>query len=138
MKPGPEIDALVAEKVMGWDISHLEIEHIPGRGPVVIAGSKERWPKGCPLVNEDLRPYSTDGGAAWEVVEKLVKEKGDLALCVQVFPSQHSRWKRYTINLSGTGEVLDGRGDIIQADSLPYAICLAALKAVGVHGLSEQ
>lgn len=53
MKPGREVDALVAEKVMGWTISEG-----------FYYGPGERVPANIPR-------YSTDIAAAWEVVEKM-------------------------------------------------------------------
>lgn len=54
MKPGRELDDLVARKVMGWTYTRVEdgFGHPPGKG-------FERIPL-----------YSTDIAAAWEVAEK--------------------------------------------------------------------
>jgi len=50
MEPGRELDALVAEKVMGW--THY----------------REEWGG---VVPDSISHYSTDISAAWEVVEKM-------------------------------------------------------------------
>lgn len=61
MKPGSELDALVAEKVMG-----LERVMTPGFGMEV------GWrPIHSNLGASPLKSYSTDISAAWEVVEKM-------------------------------------------------------------------
>lgn len=56
LEAGPELDALVAERVMGIDLDGTK-PHLPYRGV------------GC-------TPYSTDIAAAWEVLEEL----GDVTL----------------------------------------------------------
>lgn len=54
MQPGPELDALVSEKVMGW------------------SNHQQQWiPRGAELV--PWRP-STEIDAAWEVVRKLQRD----------------------------------------------------------------
>ena len=116
MKPGPELDALVAEKVTGWE------------------PDKKKWfhPKAqrCPA-------YSTDIRAAWEVVEKVWEIRDEL-------------WKREGSSSAygvpnGRGCVGLNRGDgfwcdfdprdgsdwSAEGESIPHAICLAALEAVG-------
>lgn len=55
MKPGRELDALIAEKVMGMNVQHGRVWSQEGK---------------C-LRETDLPSYSTDIAAAWEVVEKL-------------------------------------------------------------------
>lgn len=109
MKPGRYLDAMVAEKVMGW-------RHDPGtyegsRYLLDPAGARSAIPN-----------YSTDIAAAWEVVEKL---KGATAhFQLQSIPGGWStRIFRVPAGLSNE-EI---------ADTAPMAICLAALKAVGVE-----
>lgn len=57
MKPGRELDALIAEKVMRWNREHDECGLPPG-----VYGSDNIQP---------FPHYSTDISAAWEVVEKI-------------------------------------------------------------------
>lgn len=112
MKPGRELDALVAEKVMGLTSSEVEIH-------------RQFWLDGC---FSNLPHYSTDIAAAWEVVEKLTSKKQphfQLSLC-----------DSYTENPKWCAEFdLDRpfKRVIAKAETAPHAICLAALKAVGVE-----
>ena len=113
MNPGPELDALVAEKVMGWrmdDNKHLNLAWDPKRSP-----------------NDGLRcipDYSTDIAAAWEVVEKLdtlALSRGDIA-DISVWVAQFvTEGPGYPVNIQAI------------AKTPTHAICLAALKAVGVE-----
>lgn len=114
MKPGRELDALVAEKVMGDYISDREGEPGSWRGPDFTP----------------LPQYSTDISAAWEVVEKIINHSD--YVCWEL----SSEWK-------GDGAKSDypfyarfclGNGDkTAGADTAPHAICIAALKVVGVE-----
>jgi hypothetical protein len=101
MTPGPKLDALVAEKVMG-----LVIPSRPGWGP---------------------KPYSTDIAAAWEVVEKF----GHFHIqTVFGDGSVDSFGEMIRVRLT-TEATLQGRTMESIAETAPHAICLAALKAVG-------
>lgn len=106
MKAGRELDALVAEKVMG----------------LMMIDGKEKYPcdsssKGYILT--DPEPYSTDIAAAWLVVEKL---RDTLHVNWDICSDSTSWWAKI-----GNLETLKA------ADSAPLAICLAALKAVGME-----
>lgn len=122
LKPGRELDALVAEKVMGQRTIWFGRE---GDKSLMLARTIE--------LNEELRErgemmfgypgegdvphYSTDIEAAWEVVETL---------------------KLLGIEVKFVGSWADKpwycrlRDDAFEfGDTAPHAICLAALKAVG-------
>jgi len=136
MNAGRELDALVAEKVMGckWGEFHNTPDE-PGRWEdhkflVDPDGNKVavRW-KTKNLLTWDmchywpsrpLRPYSTDIAAAWEVVEKFISE----GVSIYRDDRQPSKGKWYALFGDGCG---------VEADTVPLAICLAALKAVGVE-----
>lgn len=111
MEAGRELDALVAEKVMGW--------------------KRELTPSGClwfsfsghPLANAikgpDCPPYSIDIAAAWEMIPHLPQ--------LQLWyngPNAAEKWHCVVYPK-------DGRSKGAVADTAPLAICLAALKAVG-------
>lgn len=102
LKPGRELDALIAEKVMGW------------KPPEFIDGvSLERRWKNDRGEFDSLPRYSTDIAAAWEVVEKIgliIGKNGP------VWDAQ---------------DLWDLPVYFASADTAPHAICLAALKAVG-------
>jgi hypothetical protein len=113
MKAGRELDALIAARVMGW--TGVRIDH-PG-GEEIRMGTSPEGKGGV------VRHYSTDIGAAWAVVEKM--RAAGWSFTLQPYPG------------ATTWDVIFGRfgsgawaRDIADA---PYAICLAALRAVGVE-----
>jgi len=108
-----EIDALVAEHVLEIPVE----DHGFSRFTVKVGSSKLAVP-----------PYSTDIAAAWDVVEKLqesgfcffIETRGKLSQCsVEVF-------------LTGKPSAVFDTGEVF-ADTVPMAICLAALKAKGIE-----
>jgi hypothetical protein len=108
MNAGRELDALVADKVMGK----------PWSGAMAwCAGATEGFPVG-------LDSYSSDMSAAWRVVENI-RARG---FCIYISASKLNvapdGWKVY----------FEGRLNwpCVVGESLTLAICLAALKAVGV------
>jgi hypothetical protein len=123
MNAGRELDALVAEKVMGWT-SDLYAHS--------LMGEKVRlWlpppPSDVAHTADTLPRYSTDIAAAWEVVEK-VSGPGLAFELVDVgsFNPGYTELPRWCASF-GDGNVVIAE----EADTAPHAICLAALKAVG-------
>lgn len=110
MNPGRELDALVAEKVMGIAIPE---------------GADTQYLETC----MDLPYYSTDIAAAWEVVEKLFQSGFDLYL--ETFKDDEDK-PQCRVSFQAIDNQDKGSGPIY-ADTAPHAICLAALKAVGVE-----
>lgn len=122
MIAGRELDALVAEKVMGWTKATLHDE---------VSGPEQYWCSGkVAHVLVDSWTPSAFIHYAWKVVEKLAKDGKHLALqapgstdmneCYRTFP----KWTAdFEFRLDSEAE----------ADTAPLAICLAALKAVGVE-----
>ena len=107
------LDALVAEKVMGWEwfrfIRHEDSyigEFGPAQGDEPIA---ENYGEHPPL-------YSTSIAAAWEVVEKLRD-------------TQFTLERDALVSAGGWSCMMGGFGE---GSTAPLAICRAALKAVGV------
>jgi hypothetical protein len=123
MPAGRELDALVAEKVMGWT-------DINGNAAAV----------GCGLNHNKLwtrvPDYSTDIAAAWQVVEKLVAEgrSWTFGACK---PGKRSAEDINQGHMHGyhAGVKTDHYGVVPfywnYKDTMPLAICHAALKAVG-------
>lgn len=102
MKAGRELDALIAEKVMGIE------PHIIGIENMMI-----------------YLPYSTDISAAWEVVEKMISIRPEKEPNAEFALVQRSKeW------LCGY-ELYESWYCSASALTAPHAICLAALKAVG-------
>jgi len=135
MKAGRELDALVAEKVMGWIGSVF-------KGPTLRIGNRYLH-EGDPIwttpegdlyhrarsidgsyVGDDCPHYSTDIAAAWQVVEK-VREKYVINIEIDCENIWVELWQDSTDEPSNYKQVADEYGD-----TAPLAICLAALKAI--------
>lgn len=152
---GRELDALVAEKVMGVvgrQIVYAWVDRKSRQAPLVAfayagfsTGLESSFASYVNEAGEKLdrgitfaRLYSTDIASAWLVVEKLVAEGCEVE--VERSPSGGSREpagctvsKGWHSNATAT----DGHFDVIEyetAASVPLAICLAALKAVSASG----
>ena len=135
---GRELDAEVAEKVMGWHwyapefvyqgyVGYADLlapKSNQVRGRIIMAANDPRL-EGMEMGN--FAPhYSTDIAAAWLVVEKMA-EIAFLRLEVDGCPSagfDRSAW----CSFGGIGQ----RGIMVEAraDTVPLAICLAALAAL--------
>lgn len=126
---GRELDALVAEKVMECRVKRF----VNGAGyddaccTCKFGAHNIQDGPGCGF----LKDYSCDIAAAWEVVETL-RAGGVYSLTLH---TEDNGW-RFLINCTRkhpcgheTWNTVDG-----VADTAPLAICLAALKAVGVEG----
>jgi len=114
VKPGPELDRLVAERVMGWQYDLL----------------RDAWAKadGSYAYAEVWKP-STDIAAAWDVVQCLISKSFNVEVWNTVELDQDGEWR--------TAWVVDVRSTQhgastyrAQAPSAPLAICRAALLAV--------
>lgn len=101
MKPGRELDALIAEKVFKLKPCSDPLGRCEGAHTNPI----QCWGDGG--AGEELRPYSTYITAAWEVVEHIWKE-GYPNPFTEVFKTAHE----------------------MTSEDLAHKICLAALKAV--------
>ena len=106
LEAGLELDALVAEKVMGAKC------HCDRNTMTCPIHGWAHWAK----------PYSTDIGAAWEVVEKLKDNYGILAM--HYGPDAPLQWL-CELSPVGSSITIDG-----EAPTASLAICRAALKAV--------
>ena len=108
---GRELDALIAEKVMGWsDLAWNDsFTRVHGREPGKLRGTDGR--RVVPL-------YSTEISAAWEVLERAGPSGWGRGVEHVVTEGHTVFWQAYI-------GVAFGRGD-----TAPHAICLAALEAV--------
>lgn len=125
MKPGRELDALVAEKVMGWKW----MPWVGNREQYVLvpaetdADSVFWWGRD---VRDLVPPYSTDIAAAWQVWKRFD------GWVIQRY--EYDGVDNYVIS---SGADTFERGEFLvhtEADgvfTLPHAICLSALRAVG-------
>jgi hypothetical protein len=129
MIAGRELDALVAEKVMGLRrvteySEEFAYPHYPGD---FVNSDGHRVFSSFDEPTHQLPKYSSDISAAWEVVEKFIKfnpfwEEND-SLWFDLSPTKPPGWY-CNFGDSSTS---------VYADTAPLAICLAALKAVGVE-----
>jgi len=142
LEAGRELDALVAEKVMG--LRYCE----PGLAIDVATGAEKTIPPTWMRFKEmdghmpvydpcDLPKYSTEIGAAWEVVEhvrrmhparvwfELYAPRGDLPWTA-VFFTRCLEWEDSMYEM-GSDRIIPSSGK-----EAPLAICRAALKVVGV------
>lgn len=154
MKPGRELDALVAEKVMG-------LRKVPDHKSIELAPqSAENFkPSGYygpfydnanPLTGVFtwrgiLPAYSTDIAAAWEVVKHFCIPfvplyEGDVGSDIRIsaiIRMEDGRWMARFDDPCGNSEGYyersaynDKSSSFVIADTAPHAICLAALRAV--------
>lgn len=114
LKPGRELDVLVAEKVIGWRWEGLWI----------ISPNEQRWEISTREALDFAVPrFSADIAAAWEVVEKLEKDiqiTKQRRPCTEISDQEETWYYAFIVN-----------GDGFKAETAPHAICLAALKALG-------
>lgn len=113
-----ELDALVAEKVMGLfvDRSHETNGqfHAKGAGVEYIGFEMGGW-------DEVVPKYSTDIAAAWQVAEKL-NEILQSEFCLSCVNGEWTVYRCWHTDSEPLG----------WAPTAPLAICIAALRAVGV------
>ncbi len=120
MKPSPQLDALIIEKVMGWEKCRDGClgtdDHWVWKGT--------RWSHG--YFETAYSPFtpSTSIAAAWEVVEKMEKDGYRFEMDDQPREQMYYRVEFYSFEPTRFVET---------SISMPLTICLAALKAVGVE-----
>lgn len=126
LKPGRELDVLIAERVMGWE--PREENPVKWRNPDTSDGYR---------TDDDLPGFSTDIAAAWGVWGRLttMKYKANLTL-VRLADNKYV----VTALMGGAGTDIystdkkpwheDGYLDEdTVGDTAPHAICLAAMRA---------
>lgn len=124
MEAGTELDALVASKVMGWRVFRPEQmdSSFDKNDCLLEPGGLLRYYERAPN-RWELRLWSpsTDITTAWLLVEKL-------RLAVQ--PQANGMWGAGQPRFVNEGET---ETDLAIRHTAPHAICIAALKAVGVE-----
>lgn len=123
-KPGRELDALIAEKVMGLKKGEYYVDY--SRLTVQERNVIDRCQGWAP---ELLRPYSTDIAAAWQVVEKLKLHPKAAEYGVMVGASPNGGYFCWLASRDCEAAKIYAAGD-----TGPHAICLAALRARGRIG----
>lgn len=112
MKSGRELDALVAEKVMGWTGIKPYLKSVGQHEFLTYVG----WFQEDGLPKVEIPHYSTDIAEAWKVVEKF---KGDRDIRIDSdFDGGYWVYPSPVFNKP------------IHAKTAPHAICLAALNIV--------
>lgn len=135
-----ELDAQVAVKVMGWNVweskhGYFNVELPTGERYTPFFGKqifkydpetgkklpKPNWWEDC----QQIPFYSTDIGAAWEVIDVLWKLRSARIIVVRL------AYDRYRVEVGGR-QTADKKwvADVAEADTAPLAICRAALLAV--------
>lgn len=130
MKAGRELDALVAEWVMGWEVNWVD--------PAFRDGIPHYYDKGnrTLLLHDQWNP-SLDISDAWQVVEKLSREGNEHPACIQkglpAFGDHATSFEVYKNYAGYPGWTCYFHDYEIcaYADTVPLAICLAALKVCG-------
>ena len=127
---GRELDALVAEKVMGYRWREVRAKGSTNTVPV-WEGSAYRWPDGV----YDARELAARGGppvfstsiaAAWQVVEKMREHPNVLLHTLHLVAYPYNRAYAAFAGLPDDGDFVEANGD----HSVPLAICRAALRAI--------
>ncbi len=141
MQPGRELDALVAEKVMGCVVNRERSQ--PECGCEEVKGIKwihRMYPHGFDYSHPDpyrtnyccqdpcLLAYSTDIAAAWEVVEKVWPRESHFYVYKGM--GSDNRWECNFMVTQAPDKLGDERR-FSYGETAAHAICLAALKAVG-------
>jgi hypothetical protein len=126
VSPGRELDALIAEVVMGWRWHRYD--PLSGQGRYLESPSDrwggrsgaQHWDGSEPTYFDGLPSYSTDVVAAFEVAERVIK--GDLHTMFELTQAPGQGWacRFRTTAMRAQGE------------TPAHAICLAALRARGI------
>ena len=137
MKPGRELDALVAEKVIGVDDVNFRCPQCGGHHfgsdftKLIDLHVCHRPPYGCGwsgAIMEAVPEYSTDIAAVWEVVEKL-RGKGLRLRLVEYMDGFYAVFAAMAI------DTVPWQAE--QVETAPTAMCLAALKVTEVATVAD-
>lgn len=110
---GRELDALIAERVMGWQRCHAELHGGSGFPPG----------QSFSIHNIAVIPhYSTDWGAAGQVMEHFATQGRYLWLCYEAVSYLRADTMHWAVSFAAPGQFR------ATADSAPLAICRAALR----------
>lgn len=121
---GRELDALVAEKVMGWQSIEYNDFKIWAHQDYLPAITNHPLGFAMPEGYSPLPRYSTNIAAAWKVVEKFEAKHWEISIS-----TDEIGYLVYLTRRNDDGGSTTFKGE---ADTAPLAICLAALNAKGV------
>lgn len=122
MEAGKELDALIHTRVMGLPLRCTRCE---GQGAVPGSNGDCFICRGTGEMA--VHDYSTDIAAAWKVVEKL----RELKLQFELRVSPGTLWVVWVTRLSLVPFQDDEHLSEVKAETVPHAICLAALEYLG-------
>lgn len=126
LPPGRELDALIAEKICGHKVIKSRHWHFI---------REEQWYLDVDC-GEYLPPYSTSIADAWLVVEKLkpieITNNSKTLLAGAIGTEQIHKWfiSICVLRLEGSSDWMNSKYVYASSETLPHAICLAALKAI--------
>lgn len=134
MEAGRELDALVSQHVMRnqWDESRCRV----CGWPLATAADEGCTADSCSMRPKPERradepaPYSTEIAAAWQVVETLAAQNWTMSLGWKGADRVYANTAEVVFQQMGSG---DYRTAHAVADTAPLAICIAALRALGVE-----
>lgn len=116
LEAGRVLDRLIAEKVMGWELRPTNlVNHDRGVDLRWYPSKNSHWVDTFP-------DYSSNIAAAWEVVEKFLKENSDDTFLFDVFCIEGDGWCCRFSN--GERNI---HAEVRKRDSASTAICEAAL-----------
>ncbi len=132
MKPSRELDALIAERVMGHVVSKdLAWQVTYNQADALVETTVDH------TLRRALQPYSTDISAAWSVVEKLkaIMKPYDFHIEITSCSEHPEEWQVGVEWFTEDEEYTKVRHGMFYSlsDSAAHSICLAALKVVGVE-----
>jgi len=112
---GRELDALIAEKLLGFEVCRNE------KGGWSL-GRPDYWDdRGSSELLNPLPSYSDDGAAVWDVVAWATNQRLEMKIGRAPGRSESS-WSCWFER--------DGTHFYAEGETAPHAICLAALKAI--------
>jgi hypothetical protein len=126
-----ELDAAVAEKVMGWRES-IDYDYHPPQINWANESGEFQHVRDDPRNPENVNSLagwtpSTDISAAFEVVERFIADGYDVSLRCHVIYGRPSRWRADLFRAHDDGP---NECEMVVADTLPRAICEASLAAL--------
>ena len=122
MQAGIELDSIIAERVFGDKFEYQQR----------FKGYYRPW-KQDPIAFEPCPKYSTDIKEAWKVVEQLLRILPNEDVHMEHWnDGESSGWQ-----VSTCFELGEWKG-WVEAETLPHAICLAALKVFKVSDYGKR
>lgn len=137
LKPGRELDALIAEEVMGWH----EYKDANPKAPLNNQGDLNDHPcETCGSVyGHGIKPYSTDISAAWEVAQKIKDMDDETKFIIHLSQTKHNECEvEITYWIEENGDRYMGGPFFVLGDTAPHAICLAALSARSIIQIAHR